>query len=277
MRPWFVWKNQNTESLGLWIAKLPKITRAPERYDTVEIPGKAGTLIMREGDDVFESYLKECTVQTLRNNPKLQEIMDWLSGDGEVTFSNEMNKVYKASILSDVSFDKVSNDIIQAKIPFFVEPFKKKVHREQDRITVTETGTIANPGNVASLPMIRVQKTGAAIIAIGDRSMSFEHLPGDVTIDCEAQIITTKAKAYDSTAYYYIGDYANSNGYRYRFTSEGIGSGTTWEQDGAASDDFVYAWPGKWTGEMLQIPKGTSAVTLTGSPTLTIDPEWRWK
>lgn len=198
MKPWFIWNGKNSDELGLWIARLPKITRAPERYDTVKIPGKAGSLILREGDDVYDSYLKECTVQTIRTNQKMQEILDWLSGDGELVFSNEDNRLYKGAIVADFSFDKISNDIIQAKIPFFVEPFKSDRYPESAKITGA-SGVLTNPGDVASKPIVSIKNGGTNTITIGTQAMTFNSVSGTIVVDCDAKIITIGGELWTGT------------------------------------------------------------------------------
>ena len=200
MMPWFVWNNKNSSAMGLWISKLPKITRAEERYDTVEVPGRAGSLIMLEGEDVYESYMKECTVQTRRNNPLMQEILDWLRGDGELVFSNEIGFMYNGRIAAAVSFDRISNDLAQAKIPFFVEPFKMHRYPDKDKITFSANGTIINPGNVSSKPKVKVTCTGTVAITIGGETMTFYSMAGTIIIDCDARIITAGGNIWGGTS-----------------------------------------------------------------------------
>lgn len=281
MMHWFIWKGKNSlRDFGLWIGKLPDIKRAPERYDTVDIPGRAGQLILLEGEDVYDSYERKCTVITRNTNPKLQDVLAWLRGTSDWIVSNELNMVYRARIVNEIDFIRLGNDLISGEIRFFCEPFKKASH--ENTISLSATGSVYNPGDVAAKPLVKVVKTGAAKIAVGQTSMEFYHLPGEVVIDCDAALITTKAKTYDASAYYYIGDYANYAGDStysaglYRFTSEGTGANTTWEREGDITQDYEYIWPGAWDGEMLRIPPGRQTFTLTGSPSLTIDPKWRW-
>lgn len=281
MMHWFIWKGKNSlRDFGLWIGKLPDIKRAPERYDTVDIPGRAGQLILLEGEDVYDSYERKCTVICRNTNPKLQEALAWLRGTSDWIVSNELNMVYRAMIINEIDFIRLGNDLISGEIRFYCEPLKKATH--EDTITLSASGSVFNPGDVAAKPLMKVVKTGAAKIEVGQTSMEFYHLPGEVIIDCDAAIITTKAKTYDAAAYYYIGDYANYAGDvtwsagLYRFTSEGIGQNTTWERIGDIIQDMEYIWPGKWDGEMLRIPPGSQTFTLTNSPALTIEPNWRW-
>ena len=229
MKATFIWKNKTSDSMGLFISKLPDPIRAPERVETIEIPGRAGSLTVLEGKDVYDSYTKEIVVQTLRSNPRMQEIMDWLRGDGDLVLSNEPEYAYRARITAKVQFDRVSNDLTQAKLQFFVEPFKKNRYQDSDRITISTSGTnIYNPGNIESKPLVTV--TGSGHITIGGKSMMIIQSSGTTLIDCDAKVVVKDGEIIP--------------GY---------------------GEDF-------WT-----IPVGESAVTFTsGTPTIVIDPNWRW-
>ena len=186
MQPWFVWKNKNSFSdFGLWINKLPPIVRANERYEEITVPGRAGTLLMTEGEDVYDSYLKECIV-LLPNTHNVQPILAWLRGTGDVVFSNEVEFAYEARIAGEVSFERVDNSLLQATIPFYVKPYKKHTHSESD-ITITTSGTIVNPGDVASKPLVTV--TGGTSVTIAGNTMTFGG-SGTLKVDCENHIVT---------------------------------------------------------------------------------------
>lgn len=194
MQPWFIWKGKNSYSdFGLWINKLPPIIRAKERYEEIIIPGRAGSLIMTEGDDVYDSYVKECVV-IAPNTRNIQPILDWLRGSGDVVFSNEITKAYEARIAAEVSFERIDNNLIQATIPFFVKPFKHNVNANDDTVTITSaSGTIFNPGDVASKPKITIANSGSSAnntITIGGNQMLFMTVTGTIVVDCEANIIT---------------------------------------------------------------------------------------
>ena len=99
-------------------------------------------------------------------------------------------------------------------------------------------------------------------------------------VDCDAEIMVATAQAFDTTAYYYPGDYVkvteNNVVYLYRVTTEGLGSAVEWEQIGLAPDVFEYLWMGDWSGEYLRIPTGSNSFAVTGTASITIDPQWRW-
>lgn len=191
---WFIWKDLNSlNDFGLLIGKMPAIVRAAERYDTVSIPGRPGSLILLEGEDVYDSYPKEVTVISRNDNPKLQQALSWLRGSGDVVFSNETDYAYEARIVNEVRFDRIGNDLLQAKIQFLVEPLKKARYGDT-AVTMTSSGTIYNPGDVASKPVVRIVGSGTKEITIGGTAMTFTSLNGTssspVVVDCDAGIVT---------------------------------------------------------------------------------------
>lgn len=195
MMPWFVWKNKNSlGDFGLWINKLPPIVRAPERVQEIVIPGRAGSLTMTEGDDIYDGYMKECIV-IIPNDRPLQPILAWLRGTGEVVFCNEPDFAYEARIASEVSFERIDNNFLQATIQFAVKPYKKRVH-EEPAITITTSGTIRNPGDVASKPIVTV--TGGTTVTIAGKAMTFGG-SGTVIVDCENRIVTQNNAMFTGT------------------------------------------------------------------------------
>ena len=284
MNPWFIWKDKTSTSMGLWVSKLPDIIRPEERVQKVSVPGKAGELTLLEGDEVFESYTRTITVQ-MPNEHYTEELLNWLRGEGDLIVCTEPQMAYKARIAAQVVWSRLGNSLMQGKIVFDCQPFKTERYPNGSSFTATNGMTIRNRGNVSSKPKLTVTASGALTIGIADRSMAFEHFPVNAEIDCDAGIITTKAKAYSGSAFYYAGDYCIYQGgatgqYEYglyRFLNDAVGSSNEWEYiSNYVGVDYVYPWPGKWTGEYLTIPTGQSQISISGSGTVVVDPQWRW-
>ena len=280
MNPWFNFNGKNSAGLGLWVSALPKIVVPVERVETVTIPGRAGALNLTEGDDVYDGYQKDIIV-TCVNEAVTPELLNWLRGEGDLMVSNDKQFVYQARVSGKVEFARVGNCLSQAVIPFWVQPFKKAANETQYQQTISATATIVNPGHIASKPKLSMTGTGSLTISCGGRSMVFTHRPvGGLLVDCDAEIMVATAQAFDSSAYYYPGDYVkvteNSVVYLYRVTTEGLGSAVEWEQIGVAPDVFEYLWMGDWSGEYLRIPTGSNSFAVTGTASITIDPQWRW-
>lgn len=278
MSHWFIWNEKNSfADFGLWVRELPKHVRAKERYREIKIPGRAGSLILTEGEDIYDPYATELKV-SCKNTIDIDKAVSWLRGTGELVLSTDLSKVIHARIANEVIFERdEKNKLFIGVVPLYCQPFKTRRNPSQDAVTITSSGTMYNPGDVASKPIIRTNATGNVTITISGQSMAFSHLPGHVVIDCDAQLIIAQAQAYDSTKYYYVNDYAIANNNLYRFTSEGIGSTTTWEQvDDWDGNLYNYIWQGAFTGEYFKIPKGNNTVTVSNGGTITIEPQWRW-
>jgi len=204
MNPWFIWKGKNSlADFGLWINKLPRRVRAEERHEEIEIPGRAGSLLMLEGDDVYSSYTAEMTV-IARNTINVDRVVEWLRGSSDLVLSTDIDKARPARIVGEVAFERVGNNLQQATIPFVCQPFRKRRDQLQDRLTFTENGTIRNPGDVASKPKVSITRSGNINVTIGGSTMSFTGVTGTIVVDCEAEIVTKNGEIWTGS---YTGDF----------------------------------------------------------------------
>ena len=188
----FIWKGKNSlNDFGLWIQKLPNRIRAEERNQIVAIPGRSGSLIMTEGEDVYSSYEAEMVVTCLNTIP-IDGVMEWLRGSSDLVLSNDIDKARPARIVSEVSFARDGNSLLVGTIPFLFQPFRVSRFPEQtDRVTITgASGSIINPGDVASRPKISITGSGNNTITIGEMAMSFTGIDGTIVVDCDAEMIT---------------------------------------------------------------------------------------
>ena len=275
---WFEWKGKNSAAMGLWINKLPKVIVPSERIKSVTIPGKAGQLNLREGEDVYDGYPKEIVV-ICENKVITPELLNWLRGSGTLIVGNDSRFAYDAHIAGEVRFQRVGNWLSQATIPFFVQPFKRAVNESQYRITMTQSSSVINPGHVKSKPLIRMTGTDPIEISSGDTHMALYRRPEVLTIDCDAEVMLATAVSYSSSTYYYSGDYFTNEGGLYRSLAEGYGSAIEWEYVSEAPDEgetFDYLWHGTWAGEFLRIPVGITEILMSETSNMTVDPRWRW-
>lgn len=201
MMPWFVWKGLNSlNDFGLWIEKLPKRVRPEERHEEIEIPGRAGSLLMLEGEDIYSSYTAEMTV-IARNTISIDKAIEWLRGSSDLVLFNDVDKARPGRIVGEVAFERISNDLMQAVIPFLFQPFRKRRFSDSsDHIVLTgSTGQITNLGDVASKPIVSITGSGNNTITIAGESMSFSNLSGTVVVDCGSQIITKNNEIWTNT------------------------------------------------------------------------------
>ena len=239
MNPWFIWKGKNSlADFGLWINKLPRRVRAEERHEEIEIPGRAGSLLMLEGEDVYSSYTAEMTV-IARNTINIDRIIEWLRGSSDLILSTDINKARSARIVGEVAFERVGNNLQQAVIPFLFQPFRKSVMPDKDHFQITQSGTIRNLGDVRSFPKMTINAIGS------NQVMSFSLNDLVFTVDFTG-----------------IAD-----------TSCVVDSETEMVLNYAGSAELT----SKSDGEFPYFKPGDNALTLiSGITSIDVDPNWRW-
>lgn len=274
MQSWFNWKGKNSREMGVWVTTIAGETRAPERVNYIKVPGRSGTLKMTEGDNVYDAYTMQIVI-TAQRNGNLERLTEWLSGSGDLILSDSPNRAREAEISSLLAFNNISNDLCQATIPFYCQPFKKQFPSEGYFLGQTATYSIYNPGNVPSKPLVIIPANSSTpSLRIANRQMNFSaqtfstskaYAPGDfVVYDINGIYRFTQAKsagAWDVSKVVAIGNividceskavYAETNG--------------------------VYSvFHGNITGDFFEIPVGSSYVYATPANSPKIQPRWRW-
>ena len=129
-----IWKGVSSTTIqGLLISELPPITKPEMRIKQTEIDGMDGSIIEELG---YASYVKTITIG-LHGNFDINKVIKYFTGEGDIVFSNEPDKVYKAKICGQIDYTRLLR-YRQASIPFLVQPFKYKLN-EYLRETPTET------------------------------------------------------------------------------------------------------------------------------------------
>lgn len=101
MEPYFIFKNKSSKDMGIFIDKIPFITKPSKNVEKIEVAGRNGFLT--QDYNTYKSTTKsvECTILNLKN---IDNICSWLNGSGDLIFSNEDDKIYKATIINQIPF-----------------------------------------------------------------------------------------------------------------------------------------------------------------------------
>jgi predicted phage tail component-like protein len=136
-----IWKGVPSTTIdGLLICELPTITKPPMRVSETTIDGRDGSVIEELG---YSSYDKTITIG-LHGNFDINKIIKYFTGEGEIVFSNEPDKVYIAKIIGQIDYNRLLR-FRQAVVPFRVQPFKHKyleVYKEPQTITAEGTSIV---------------------------------------------------------------------------------------------------------------------------------------
>lgn len=130
-----IWKDIDSSTIkGLLICELPPITKPKMRVQETEVDGVDGSIIEELG---YETYDKPIRIGLTRDFD-IDEVIKYFTGEGNVVFSNEPNKYYKAKIIEQIDYTRLLR-FKEAEVKFRVQPFKYEYQEEEQ---IAETGSI---------------------------------------------------------------------------------------------------------------------------------------
>lgn len=183
MNDWFDWNGTRCTTKGIHVLEQPPTTIPSERATFTNVPGRSGSLVMLEGDDVYDDLLLTATC-IISDPSRIPEIAAWLRGSGKVTFANRQGGFYHARIVNQISFEKIlrGNPHRSFAVNFRCKPFW---HADAVQpITLTTSGTfINNPGSVASEPVITVYGSGEITLMVGTTIVELDGITDSITLD----------------------------------------------------------------------------------------------
>ena len=179
------WKGvRSTTIQGLIICELPPISKPRMRIKETEIDGRDGSIIEELG---YESYTKTITIG-LSSVFDINEVIKYFTGEGELVFSNEIDKVYRARITDSIDFERLIR-FKKAKVKFLCQPFKYKrdeVFKETEVATASGTNIILNDCANATIKSIVVgdgskMEGQVEITAMGKNLLPYPYLQTTIT------------------------------------------------------------------------------------------------
>ena len=192
---------------GLIITSLPPITKPKIRYRAEEIDGIDGDTINKLG---YGAYDKTFEIG-LSYNYNVDDVIEYLNTEGQITFSNEPDKYYNFTTLNQIDFEKLLR-FKTAKITIHVQPFKYSNVESTKTFTFTSASqniNIRNNGNIYSKPIITIYGSGTINLSLnGIQAFVINTLTGSMVLDTQSQ------NAYDSNTKdflnrYVTGDFKN--------------------------------------------------------------------
>ena len=164
MRYFVAINNQNSlEVTGLYISKLPPISKPLQRTNIEEIDGRDGDIVTTLG---YSAYDKEMEIG-LFGDYNIDEIISFFTQEGTITFSNEPDKYYKFKIINDINFEEFQR-FKTATVVFHCQPFKFSTTEGTRTFTTfpSNTITICNNGNIYSKPTLTLTGSGTINLSL---------------------------------------------------------------------------------------------------------------
>lgn len=164
MRYFVAINNQNSlEVTGLYISKLPPISKPLQRTNIEEIDGRDGDIVTTLG---YSAYDKEMEIG-LFGDYNIDEIISFFTQEGTITFSNEPDKYYKFKIINDINFEEFQR-FKTATVVFHCQPFKFSTTEGTRTFTTFPSNAIVicNNGNVYSKPTLTLTGSGTINLSL---------------------------------------------------------------------------------------------------------------
>lgn len=178
------WKGIDSRTIkGLLICELPPITKPKMRVQETQVDGVDGTIIEELG---YESYDKTLQIG-LSGDFDINQVIKYFTGEGNIIFSNEPDKYYKAKIIDQINYERLIR-FRTASISIRVQPFKYKL--DEEPVTLTESGTVINQGLEDSKPVMTITGSGTVEILINGVAIceyTFPEGEDTVVIDSDKQ------------------------------------------------------------------------------------------
>ena len=184
---YIIWNNKDSRDInGLLICELPPITKPQMRAKETVVDGVDGSIIEELG---YESYDKTIAVG-LRVGADIDEISEFFTGNGDIVFSNEPNKYYRARIIKSIDYARLLRYRV-AKVTFRVQPFKyNRVEEEIVANVDRQSVVVENIGNHTAKPIITIKGSGTVELSVNGSAIctyTFPEGEDTVILDSEKQ------------------------------------------------------------------------------------------
>ncbi len=180
---WFEFAGARNTDRGVRLLSLPVRYHPAERGEFLRVPGRNGSLWA--GEDAFDDVTVRVQCQTT-DDADMATVSAWLCGAGELRFSDDPERFYRARVTKEFSRSAAMNRFVNQTftVTFDCQPFL--YHREvADIILTASPATVTNPGTHKSAPRLTIEGTGDAVLTIGTQIVEVTDLAGGVIVDAE--------------------------------------------------------------------------------------------
>ena len=150
-----IWRGVSSTTIkGLLICELPPITKPEMRIKETVIDGREGSIIEELGYSAYEKTI----VIGLHGAFDINKVIKYFTGEGDIIFSNEPDKVYRAKICGKIDYTRLLR-FRQASITFKVQPFKYKFNeffRETQTATASGTEIVVGDSAYANFKAFKI-------------------------------------------------------------------------------------------------------------------------
>lgn len=197
MKPHFIWKDQSSLEFGIIIEKLPARIKPELKGESIDVPGRSGTLF--ESEDAYKSKRieMECTLVPPGSmsqsdiDEMLMQLPLWLDGFGKLILSDYPEYYYEASIRSTIPIERFFKRYRKFPLTFEVQPFSKSNQEYMIEKTITQEEPIYIKSHFPVSPILEITGSGNITLNVNNQMIHIKELADVITIDCEFMNATT--------------------------------------------------------------------------------------
>ena len=139
---------------GLLICEMPPISKPPMRVMETMVDGRHGSIF----EDLGYSAYDKSVLIGLHGAFDIDKVIKFFSGEGDIVFGNEPNKVYHGKVIGQIDYNRLLR-FRQATVTFRVQPFKHKnreAYVEAPTAMVSGTSLVLTDNANANLKSFRI-------------------------------------------------------------------------------------------------------------------------
>jgi predicted phage tail component-like protein len=190
------YKGKTSDYFGMRMLGSFDFEQPEYQYNSVEIPGRNGSLLINNGryKTVKREYEFRVTLNKTRwptIEQQLTDISGWLNatqGFQKLTFDGEPDFLYKAAVTESQKFTRTTPLMASGSVVLELHPIKY-LTSGQTEVPITNGASVMNDGNVASLPKITIKGSGSGTFKFGGVSFQVKDVDGGLVIDSDLQTV----------------------------------------------------------------------------------------
>lgn len=185
MASYFIFNGKSSKEFPIIVNKLPPIQSPKRKVEVFESEGIDGNLVVDY--ETYEPFVYSIEFTFMSSDMKTMRMVNsWLSCEGKLTLSDELDKYYYARVCNSISYEKIKTfGIRKAIVQFECQPFAYEYHVTS--MEIVQDAIVYNSTNANSLPEITVYGTGECRLSINNNEVILKDVEEHITLDCELE------------------------------------------------------------------------------------------
>lgn len=184
MGAYFIYNGINSKDMGVILKGLPPITKPKKRMETIQVPGRNGTLHIDENCYEPITISLECT---LKKGMDPRKITEWLIDFGTITFSDELDKFYNATITNSIPLERVFRIYREFILQLELQPIALSIEEYSYNCNNNDENTLKIDCTAEMYPYIKITGSGEVQLTINNKICTLTIDEQYIELDCELQ------------------------------------------------------------------------------------------